>query len=102
MKYAPILCALVVFNVLTPQLRAEIEDQQRAPKGYPDLIIKIQTALKQAGLDAGEPDGDFGARSAEAVVEFQKRNVGAMYVDSVVGPQTGTAPLKNNESWPRL
>ena len=60
------------------------------------------TALKQAGLYAGEPDGDFGARSAEAVAEFQKRNVGAMYVDAVVGPQTGTALLKNSESWPSL
>jgi len=53
-------------------------------------------------LYAGEPDGDFGARSAEAVAEFQKRNVGAMYVDAVVGPQTGTALLKNSESWPSL
>jgi hypothetical protein len=72
------------------------------PQGHADLIKSIQTALKQAGTYHGEADGNFGARSAEAVAEFQRHNVGAMLVDAVVDQRTGVALLKNDQPWPNV
>jgi Putative peptidoglycan binding domain len=86
-------------DTLTPLLLRCGSVESALPGGHADLIKTLQTALKQAGLYNEEPDGKFGERTAEAVAEFQKRNVGAVYVDAVVGPPTGMALLKNNGSW---
>jgi hypothetical protein len=72
------------------------------PQGSQDLIRKLQTALNQGGFYKGNPDGQFGAETAEAVAKFQKAKVGAIYVDTVVGSQTGKALLQSNGDWPTL
>jgi hypothetical protein len=89
-------------DTLTPLLLRCGSVESALPAGHADLIKTLQTALKQAGLYNEEPDEKFGARTAEAIAEFQKRNVGATYVDAVVGPPTGMALLKNNGSWPNV
>ncbi|MFH1621683.1 MAG: peptidoglycan-binding domain-containing protein [Candidatus Omnitrophota bacterium] len=46
----------------------------------------IQTALKNAGLYKGEIDGKIGAKTRDAIMEFQKKN--DLKVDGVVGKNT--------------
>jgi peptidoglycan hydrolase-like protein with peptidoglycan-binding domain len=48
----------------------------------------IQTALKNAGFDPGPIDGKMGARTKQAVLEFQKTK--GLVVDGKVGPKTWT------------
>jgi len=43
-------------------------------KTTPDLIRKIQQALKDAGLSPGGADGVMGPRTQNALVDFQKRH----------------------------
>ena len=38
--------------------------------GY--LVSLLQYALQRAGLDAGNPDGIFGRRTAKALMRFQR------------------------------
>lgn len=51
-----------------------------------DFVIKIQSALKNAGFDPGPIDGKMGERTKKAVVEFQKTN--ALEPDGIVGRKT--------------
>jgi len=43
-------------------------------KTTPDLIRKIQQALKDAGLSPGSADGMMGPRTQNALIEFQKQH----------------------------
>ena len=49
-------------------------------------VEKIQEALKNAGLYAGEIDGKLGPRTQKAIEEFQSQN--GLAVDGKIGPRT--------------
>lgn len=51
-------------------------------------VIKVQNALKAAGVDPGPIDGVFGQATATAVAAFQA--MCGIVVDGVVGPETRT------------
>jgi murein L,D-transpeptidase YcbB/YkuD len=53
---------------------------------YKPTNIEIQTALKNAGLYAGEVDGKVGPKTKKAIEEFQKAN--GLKADGKVGPKT--------------
>ena len=71
------------------------------PRQFAGLITQIQTSLKEVGSYTGNLDGNFGAQTAAAVAKFQNDKVGPIYVDAVVGPQTGKY-LLNKTDWPTL
>ncbi len=89
------------------QLEAQMEEERRSKEdfekrvklGYigkknkesgnfdsPNAIKKIQTALKNAGYDAGPIDGKMGTKTKNAVKKFQKEN--NLTADGVVGSKT--------------
>jgi hypothetical protein len=49
-------------------------------------VAELQSKLKELGLFHGEPDGNVGASTVEAVKAFQEKN--GLLVDGAVGPQT--------------
>ncbi|MXS85786.1 peptidoglycan-binding protein [Nitrosomonas sp. HPC101] len=51
-----------------------INDGLEVVKASPDLIRKIQQALKDAGLNPGAADGMMGPRTRNALVDFQKQH----------------------------
>lgn len=53
-------------------------------KGHP--VSLLQSRLNELGYSVGYPDGDFGAKTFNAVMTFQRVN--NLYVDGVVGPST--------------
>lgn len=54
-----------------------------------DDVAELQASLSRLGYNPGPIDGDFGARTEQAVREFQARQ--GLYVDGVVGPATAAA-----------
>jgi len=50
---------------------------------------EIQAALKNAGFDPGSMDGKIGARTRQAIKDFQKSK--GLVPDGVVGPKTWTS-----------
>jgi len=57
------------------------------PQGpYKPTSIEIQTALKNAGVYAGNVDGKVGPLTKKAIEEFQQAN--GLKADGKVGPQT--------------
>ena len=54
---------------------------------------EIQLALKNAGFDPGSLDGKMGARTRQAVKDFQKSK--GLVPDGVVGPKTWNLLSKN-------
>ncbi len=52
---------------------------------------RVQEALRQKGFYEGQVDGDFGARSLRALLEFQTHAFGPHADDGVCGPQTAEA-----------
>jgi N-acetylmuramoyl-L-alanine amidase len=58
----------------------------RSPAFQGDDVRELQKRLNALGFDAGREDGIFGARTADALVEFQ-RNVGEPG-DGIMGPGT--------------
>jgi len=61
------------------------------PAGQEHAIRNIQTKLKEAGFYAGTVDGDFGAKSALAAINFQRKNLGFALADGIVGGTTALA-----------
>lgn len=61
----------------------------RHPSFRGDDVLELQRRLNALGFDAGKEDGLFGARTSEAVREFQV-NVGGEG-DGIVGPDTVSA-----------
>jgi len=57
-----------------------------------DDVLELQSRLNRLGFDAGQEDGIFGARTREALEEFQ-RNVG-LAVDGVGGADTIAALVR--------
>ena len=61
--------------------------------GAPDMdrgvIIRIQTALVSKGFNPGVVDGEFGAPTQSAVLQFQEAQ--GLTVDGQVGPETAAA-----------
>lgn len=51
-----------------------------------DAVKALQTALNQMGYDCGAADGVFGARTAQAVKQFQSDH--ELTADGIVGPKT--------------
>lgn len=86
------------------QLEAQIEEERRSKEnierklGYvrvgsaikdfesPDVVKKIQTALKNAGYEVGPIDGKMGRKTKEAVKDFQREN--GLTADGIVGQKT--------------
>lgn len=52
-------------------------------------VTTLQQKLKALGFDVGTIDGDFGAKTEQAVIAFQTKN--GLTPDGVVGPQTKKA-----------
>ncbi|MBB3035267.1 peptidoglycan-binding domain-containing protein [Alteriqipengyuania lutimaris] len=52
------------------------------------LAQKAQAALRKAGLPLGEPDGEFGRNSLDALLAFQTREFGPGTADGIIGPNT--------------
>jgi hypothetical protein len=61
------------------------------PAGQEQAIRKIQTKLKDAGFYQGTVDGDFGAKSALAAINFQRKTLGFALADGIVGGTTALA-----------
>lgn len=57
-----------------------------APGDSGPRVRRLQAALNTLGYDVGQPDGDYGAQTQEAVSAFQERQ--GLEVDGVAGPQT--------------
>ena len=51
-----------------------------------DEVKKLQTALTNAGFDAGGNDGIYGPKTAAAVTSYQKAN--NLTIDGIAGSQT--------------
>ena len=76
-------------NALAPRLRF-------GSKG--DLVRAVQEKLRAKGFYEGDIDGDFGARSLRAVLDFQTAEFGPSEDDGIVGPMTASAL---GVAWPR-
>ncbi len=76
----------------TPPINEELNErkpQEVAVQLAPDEATKnrqIQTALKNAGYDAGAIDGKIGAKTKKAIKDFQTAN--GLKADGKVGPKT--------------
>lgn len=57
-----------------------------------DLVRAWQSFLLGSGFDPGEPDGDFGGKTAAATQAFQRRN--GLDADGVAGRQTLMAAMR--------
>lgn len=55
------------------------------------LVSTVQTALQQLRFYEGNIDGDFGRRTARAVLDFQTSKFGPSADDGIVGPITAAA-----------
>ncbi|MXS80444.1 Putative peptidoglycan binding domain-containing protein [Nitrosomonas eutropha] len=55
-------------------IKETVNDGLEVVKATPDLIRKIQKALKDAGLNPGAADGMMGPRTQNALVDFQKQH----------------------------
>lgn len=55
-------------------IKETVNDGLEVVKVTPDLIRKIQKALKDAGLNPGAADGMMGPRTQNALVDFQKQH----------------------------
>jgi hypothetical protein len=62
-------------------------------------VVRLQKALKAAGLNVGKADGVFGAKTKAAVASYQRAH--HLSVDGVVGKNTGSKLLKqrNSDGW---
>ncbi len=63
----------------------------RTPPFSGDDVRELQRRLNTLGFDAGKEDGIFGARTARALVEFQKH--AGLPADGILGPATLRALL---------
>ncbi len=76
----------------TPPINEEMKEkrpQEMSVQLAPDEATKnrqIQTALKNAGYDAGKIDGKIGAKTKKAVKDFQAAN--GLKADGKIGPKT--------------
>lgn len=52
-------------------------------------VVELQTLLAKAGFSPGAADGDFGARTKAAVIDFQRAR--GLAADGIVGPATWAA-----------
>lgn len=82
------LCLAVLFAVnITIIAIAQSVDAESYKKGSTgDMVVKIQTKLKNWGYYDGAVDGIFGSGTEAAVKHFQKKN--GLTVDGKVGPAT--------------
>lgn len=55
-------------------VKEAVSDKLKTVKTTPNLIRKIQQALKEAGLNPGPADGMMGPRTQNALVDFQKQH----------------------------
>jgi peptidoglycan LD-endopeptidase CwlK len=63
-------------------------------------VRAVQVLLRNAGHDAGEPDGIYGPATRDAVTAFQR--AGGLRVDGVVGPVTRAQILAAGSSPPLI
>jgi lysozyme len=79
-----------------------LDDLQKLVKGNLPLrqgakgqiVIKLQTLLKQKGFDVGVIDGDFGPKTKATVMAFQTS--AQLLPDGIVGPRTWAALGSNS------
>ena len=79
-----------------PVLGEELQTAQSAQTGYTTLkrgstgqsVVRLQEALIALGYLDGAADGDFGAKTANAVITFQAVN--GLSADGIAGQQTQT------------
>ena len=58
------------------------------------------TPLQSVTVSAGSVDGDFGAGSALAAIQFQRRTLGFNQADGIVGATTALAMQVSD--WPQI
>jgi murein L,D-transpeptidase YcbB/YkuD len=56
------------------RITSSVKKQKKDTKTYYSSVIKIQTALKNAGFQPGPIDGKMGQRTQNALRRFQKAN----------------------------
>ncbi len=70
-----------------PAVSKTVKLEPLPPAGpYKPTATEIQTALKNAGFYTGKVDGKIGAKTKQAIAEFQKAN--GLTGDGKVGPKT--------------
>ncbi len=74
--------------------------ERALPTGQSGMIRLIQSKLKDAGFYKGTVDGDFGAGSALAAIQFQRRTLGFNQADGIVGATTALAMQVSD--WPQI
>lgn len=77
-----ILAILLVFLLLTVSVSAAT--LSLGARG--EEVKKLQQVLSDKGYDVGTIDGIYGAKTKEAVINFQKDN--GLKVDGIAGPET--------------
>ena len=61
-----------------------------------DEVKKLQQVLSEKGYDVGAIDGVYGAKTKEAVMQFQKEN--GLKTDGIAGPETLSKLEVNSQS----
>lgn len=72
-----------------PLVQPAVIYRPEAPNMDAKVVVAIQEALLRQGIDPGGVDGEYGAGTQAAVVEFQRRN--GLTADGEVGPETAGA-----------
>ncbi len=70
----------------TPPATALPADTVLRPGDSGEEVVALQQALIELGYDPGQPDGDYGAATEEAVASFQQDQ--GLESDGVAGPTT--------------
>ncbi|MBD2326634.1 GH25 family lysozyme [Alkalinema sp. FACHB-956] len=83
------------FNGDLDSLARLLKDKPPLRQGYEgQVVLELQKLLKGKGLDVGNPDGDFGLKTKNAVRTFQSAQ--KLAVDGIVGSKTWNALLSSS------
>jgi len=79
------LLAFRRLSKITP-LRLSTDVLRRGDKG--PKVVKLQDALKMANFNCGTSDGNFGAKTEDAVTHLQEQSNGALIVNGIFNKET--------------